>query len=205
MIVTDDEEAFVRMVFDQGAYEGLYERHGVKSDYFAQHLNRRPLSNMRMSNITAAIARAQLPYVGERIRKYAESYNLIRQGLSDCELIEFPPADEREVRVLDSIQFRLKGFRPEQMDAFIELARAEGLPLAAFSARDNARAPWNWLYLGRQPDLPLTRAALATACDMRLTSTLTAADCAFFVRAVLQAARAVAAHKDAVHAATDER
>lgn len=128
MIVTDDEELFVKMVFDQGAYEKLYERHLVSSPLFRDYLNRRPLFNMRISAIQAAIARSQLPYVAERIRRYAENYESIYRGLASDKRIEFPPTDPKEERVFDSIQFRLRGFTAPMMTAFIEYVRSRGLP-----------------------------------------------------------------------------
>ena len=35
-------------------------------------------------------------------------------------------------------------------------------------SQDNARAFWNWKFLGETPDLPKTRAMLMRACDTRL-------------------------------------
>lgn len=185
MIVTDDEELFVKMVFDQGAYEKLYEKHFVRSPHFTECLNRRPLFNMRLSNIHAAIARAQLPYVEERIRRYGEVYEAIYRGLVASERVEFPATDAREERVFDSIQFRLKGFTPEMMEAFIGFVRGRGVPLDAFSTDQNARAPWNWKYIDGRGEFPKTHAALDTACDMRITVTMTDEDCAYLVETVL--------------------
>ncbi len=42
---------------------------------------------------------------------------------------------------------------------------------------DNARAFWNWQFLGDTPDLPQTRAMLNKACDVRLPARLSLADC----------------------------
>jgi dTDP-4-amino-4,6-dideoxygalactose transaminase len=185
MIVTDDEELFVKMVFDQGAYEKLYERHLVSSPLFRENLNRRPLFNMRISAIQAAVARSQLPYVAERIRRYAEVYEWIYRGLAGDERIEFPPTDPREERVFDSIQFRLPGFTAQMMTAFIEYVRARGIPLEAFAVEDNARAPWNWKYVDGKGAFPKTHAALDTACDMRITTTMNGEDCEYLVQTVL--------------------
>ena len=42
---------------------------------------------------------------------------------------------------------------------------------------DNARAFWNWNFLGDVPDLPKTRAMLMRACDTRLPARLTEDEC----------------------------
>ncbi|HEY5221169.1 MAG TPA: aminotransferase class I/II-fold pyridoxal phosphate-dependent enzyme [Candidatus Paceibacterota bacterium] len=188
MVTTDDPDLFARMLFDQGAYENLFERHLLKpgSDVLKQYLNQRPLYNMRMSNMTAAIARCQLPLVEGRIEAYKKLYDTIVRGLSRNKSVQIPKADRREIRVLDSIQFRLKDFTPEMMKTFIEHVRSCGVPLAAFAVGDNARAPWNWKYIAGIGDeaFPKTHRALDTACDMRITTMLDDAHCEHLLQSV---------------------
>jgi hypothetical protein len=62
---------------------------------------------------------------------------------------------------------------------------------------DNARAFWNWQFLGEIPDLPKTRAMLMRACDARLPARLTLADCDVIADALLDAAEAVMGSEDA--------
>ena len=55
----------------------------------------------------------------------------------------------------------------------------------------NARAFWNWEFLGPQPELPQTRAMLMRACDVRLPTRLTEAELDYIADAVLSAVGAV--------------
>ena len=55
-------------------------------------------------------------------------------------------------------------------------------------SEDNARAFWNWQFIGEQPDLPLTRAMLMRACDVRLPTRLTRAELDFIADAIIAAA-----------------
>lgn len=188
MVVTNDPHLAARVLFDQGAYEGLYERHIEKppDEVLALYVNQRPFYNMRMSEVSAAIARSQLPYVMERIKRYAEVYHTIVDGLSANDWVDIPRADRRETRVLDSVQFRLKDFTPEMMEAFVQHVHSCGVPLEAFGAGMNARAPWNWQYIAGigHERFPKTHAALDTACDMRIVTSLDGDHCAHFVEAV---------------------
>jgi perosamine synthetase len=52
----------------------------------------------------------------------------------------------------------------------------------------NARAFWNWQFLGPQPDLPQTRAMLMRACDVRLPTRLTMPDLDYIASALITAA-----------------
>ncbi|NBT32279.1 MAG: aminotransferase, partial [Rhodobacteraceae bacterium] len=83
-----------------------------------------------------------------------------------------------EDRAPDSIQFNLTGMTDAQIAVFAETAGANGVKVQVFGAsKDNARAFWNWEFLGPQPDLPQTRAMLMRACDVRLPARLTLAEC----------------------------
>ena len=56
-------------------------------------------------------------------------------------------------------------------------AKRRGVAVQVFGlSEDNARAFWNWQFLGEQPDLPKTRAMLMRACDCRLPARLTRAE-----------------------------
>ena len=74
------------------------------------------------------------------------------------------------------------------MQTFIERVRESGLPLAGFIERHNARAFYNWHYLGEDmPDLPRTRKFIESTCDMRLASTLQEEHLAYIVAVVRSA------------------
>ena len=102
-----------------------------------------------------------------------------------------PDALPGEVRAPDSIQFNLLDFCAAQTARFVEGAAARGVKVQVFGqTRDNARAFWNWQFLGNVPDLPQTRAMLMTACDVRLPARLTLAECDYIADALIVAARA---------------
>ena len=60
-------------------------------------------------------------------------------------------------------------------------------------SNDNARAVWNWQFLGETPNLPKTRAMLMRACDVRLPARLSREECSAIADAVLAAADTVTA------------
>jgi perosamine synthetase len=55
----------------------------------------------------------------------------------------------------------------------------------------NARAFWNWQFLGEVPDLPQTRAMLMRACDVRLPTRLTEGELDYIAAAIVDAAAEV--------------
>jgi perosamine synthetase len=82
--------------------------------------------------------------------------------------------------------------------AFAAAAKDRGVPVQVFgTSEDNARAFWNWKFLGDIPDLPKTRAMLMRACDARLPARLTRAECDFIADALVDAAEAVMGSQNA--------
>ena len=55
-------------------------------------------------------------------------------------------------------------------------------------SQDNARAFWNWRFIGDIPDLPRTRAMLMRACDVRLPARLTRPELDFIADSLIMAA-----------------
>jgi perosamine synthetase len=96
-----------------------------------------------------------------------------------------------ELRAPDSIQFNLSGdWTDAQALGFQSGAKARGISVQVFGLSEgNARAFWNWQFLGPQPDLPKTRAMLMRACDVRLPTRLTPAELDFIADALIGAAR----------------
>lgn len=71
-------------------------------------------------------------------------------------------------------------------------AKQRGVPVQMFGlSQDNARAFWNWKFLGDAPELPMTRAMLMRACDARLPARLTRGDLDVITGALIGAAEAV--------------
>lgn len=192
MLVTNDEEAAVKAVYLSGSYERLYSRH-FQSGLFEKYLSREAPYNFRMTNLTAAIIRSQLGSIEARAAKYKDLFSGLCSRLTVCDRIELPLEDQRATRIPDSMQFRIRGFSRPQLQKFAQRMKQTGLPLSVLGLeQDNARAFWNWLYMGNIPDLPATRAALENTCDMRLVPSLTTVHLDYIAGAVINAIQEIA-------------
>jgi dTDP-4-amino-4,6-dideoxygalactose transaminase len=178
IMVSDDPDLIARAVIMSGAYEHNWARHPVLHEACARWQNRLPLYNLRLNTLSAALIRAQLPELPRRIADGRRNHDHVAARLTASGLACVPAPLPPERRAPDSIQFNLQGFSDSQTRAVLDAAGTRGLRLQVFGlARDNARAFWNWGFLGAPPDLPQTRAMLMRACDLRLPARLTPADC----------------------------
>ena len=195
MLITDDPELAARCVIMSGAYETNWKKHpGMQNSYMLWQ-NKLPLYNMRMQNLSAAVIRPQLPEVANRVAKGRAGHDRVADRLNESPWLAVPAALPPEERAPDSIQFNLTG---EWTDAealrFQTEAKKRGIGVQVFGLSEgNARAFWNWEFLGPQPDLPRTRAMLMRACDVRLPTRLTEAELDYIANAVTSAAEAVKA------------
>ena len=189
ILVTDDPEIIARAVIMSGAYEHNWKKHKVVSNRMSEWQNRLPLFNMRMQNLSAAVIRPQIPEIARRVRDGRANHDYVADRLNATGLLHVPPALPPEQRAPDSIQFNLIGFTDAETRAFQAAAKARGVSVQVFGmSEDNARAFWNWRFLGEVPDLPRTRAMLMRACDCRLPARLTQADLDFIADALASAA-----------------
>lgn len=174
IMISDDADLIARAVIMSGAYEHNWKKHPVLHDAFARWQNRLPLYNLRMSNLSAAVIRPQLPELAGRVRDGLANHDHVAERLNASPWIEVPAPLPPERRAPDSIQFNLRGLTDDQTRAFAEAAAAKGVKVQVFGmSADNARAFWNWQFLPEMPDLPRTRAMLMRACDVRLPVRLT--------------------------------
>ncbi|KPP87063.1 MAG: putative pyridoxal phosphate-dependent enzyme apparently involved in regulation of cell wall biogen [Rhodobacteraceae bacterium HLUCCA08] len=196
ILVTDDVDLVARAVIMSGAYEQTWQKHKARpgdnsadlEQAFARWQNRLPLYNLRLSNMAAAIIRAQIPEIPRRVRDGRRNHDRVAAHLNDSPWLEVPEKLAPEQRAPDSIQFNLAGLSEAETRAFVEAAAARGIKVQVFGlSRDNARAFWNWQFLGRDWDLPRTRAMLMTACDVRLPARLTEAECDLVAQALVDA------------------
>jgi dTDP-4-amino-4,6-dideoxygalactose transaminase len=198
ILVTDDPEIIARAVIMSGAYEHNWKKHKVVSNRMSEWQNRLPLYNMRMQNLSAAVIRPQIPEIARRVRDGRANHDYVAERLNATGLLQVPPALPPEQRAPDSIQFNLVGFTDHETRAFQAAAKARGVSVQVFGmSEDNARAYWNWRFLGEVPDLPRTRAMLMRACDCRLPARLTRADLDFIADALAAAAAEVRGAKAA--------
>ena len=195
ILITDDAELVARAVIMSGAYEHNWKKHGTDPALdaaFARWQNQLPLYNTRLSNLSAAIIRPQLAEVPRRVRDGRANHDHVAMRLNRSPWLNVPDALGPEERAPDSIQFNLVGMSDADTASFAKAAAARGVTVQVFGiSTDNARAFWNWRFLGDQPDLPQTRAMLMRACDVRLPARLTREECDAVAGALIAAAAEV--------------
>ncbi|MBY6089065.1 DegT/DnrJ/EryC1/StrS family aminotransferase [Maritimibacter alkaliphilus] len=200
ILITDDAEVLARAVIMSGAYEHNWRKHkgphgentADLEEAFARWQNRLPLYNLRLSNLAAAIIRPQLGEVPRRVRDGRTNHDYVAGLLESSPWIEVPAKLAPEDRAPDSLQFNLKGLDEAQTRAFAKAAEARGVKVQVFGlSTDNARAFWNWQFLGDTPELPQTRAMLMKACDTRLPARLTRPELDLIAGALIGAAEEI--------------
>ncbi|WP_375257762.1 DegT/DnrJ/EryC1/StrS family aminotransferase [Citreimonas sp.] len=183
ILITDDAELVARAIILSGAYEHNWRKHMAGADAaleaaFARWQNRLPLYNLRLSNLSAAIIRSQLPEIPRRVRDGRRNHDRVAARIGTSPWIVVPPALGPELRAPDSLQFQLPELDAAAIAAFAAEAEAMGVAVQVFGlSADNARAFWNWQFLDAVPELPLTRAMLMKTCDTRLPARLTEVEC----------------------------
>jgi dTDP-4-amino-4,6-dideoxygalactose transaminase len=195
MLITDDPELAARCVIMSGAYEHNWKKHpGLQNSYMLWQ-NKLPLYNMRMQNLSAAVIRPQLPEVAGRVAKGRAGHDRVAERLNQSAYLAVPPPLAPEERAPDSIQFNLTGdWSDADARRFQAEAKRRGITVQIFGlSEDNARAFWNWQFLGETPDLPKTRAMLMRAGDVRLPTRLTDDELDFIAAAIFDAVEAVKA------------
>lgn len=189
ILITDDADLIARAVIMSGAYEHNWKKHPVLQDHFATWQNQLPLYNTRLGNLSAAIIRPQLAEVPRRVRDGRANHDFVADRLNQSPALHVPDKLPPEERAPDSIQFNLTGLTDAEVDVFTAAAAEREVKVQVFGrSADNARAFWNWKFLGAQPDLPQTRAMLMRACDVRLPARLTRDECAYIADALVAAA-----------------
>lgn len=169
ILITDDADLVARAIIMSGAYEHNWKKHPVLQDAFATHQNQLPLYNLRLSNLSAAVIRPQLPHLAQRVVDGRRNHDHVAALLSANAFIDVPAPLPSEVRAPDSIQFNLVDMDDDEVHSFVDAAATAGVKVQVFGmSRDNARAFWNWQFVPGLPELPRTRAMLMRACDVRL-------------------------------------
>jgi dTDP-4-amino-4,6-dideoxygalactose transaminase len=190
MLITRDPDIIARAIIMSGAYEHNWKKHPVAHDRFRFWQNKLPLYNTRMNNLSAAVVRPQIQDVPRRAARGRANHDYVAAILSESPWFHVPAPLDREVRAPDSIQFNLRGFETdEEADAFQRRANGKGVPVQIFGLfEDNARAFWNWKFIGPQTGLKQTRAMLMRACDVRLPARLNRDELDFVATALVDAA-----------------
>ncbi len=193
IMITDDPEIAARAIIMSGAYETNWKKHPGLTNSCAHWQNKLPLYNLRMQNLSAAVIRPQLPLVAERVAKGRAGHDRVAGQLNLSAHLAVPEALGPEERAPDSIQFNLVGgWTDKEAVEFQAAAKARGVSVQVFGLSEgNARAFWNWQFLGEVPELPQTKAMLMRACDVRLPVRLTEAELDYIAAAIVDAAAEV--------------
>ncbi len=193
ILITDDPELAARCVIMSGAYESNWKKHAGMQNSYMLWQNKLPLYNMRMQNLSAAVIRPQLPEVATRVAKGRAGHDRVAAQLNSSPFLNVPTALPPEQRAPDSIQFNLVGGWTDTEALNFQLeAKKRGVSVQVFGLTEgNARAFWNWEFLGEMADLPQTRAMLMRACDVRLPTRLGTLELDQIATALVAAAAAV--------------
>lgn len=182
ILVTNDADLVARTVIMSGAYEHNWQKHKpargdngtALAEAFARWQNQLPLYNLRMSNLSAAVIRPQIPELARRVADGLKNHDYVADRLNQHAHFHVPAPLAPERRAPDSIQFNLVDMDDAQIEAFSAATAARGVKVQIFGrSTDNARAFWNWQFIKDLPELPETRAMLMKACDVRLPVRLT--------------------------------
>ncbi|MFV2053472.1 DegT/DnrJ/EryC1/StrS family aminotransferase [Aliiroseovarius sp. YM-037] len=200
ILVTDDADLVAQAIIMSGAYEHNWKKHPVLHVAFEKWQNQLPLYNLRMQNLSAAVIRPQLGELARRVRDGRTNHDYVAGRLEMSPWLTVPAPLGPERRAPDSIQFNLQGFASDaEAREFQIAAAAHGISVQVFGlSDDNARAFWNWAFLGPVPDLPKTRAMLMRACDVRLPARLGRDDLDYIADALISAAEEVKGEEQAV-------
>ncbi|PIE15638.1 MAG: aminotransferase [Rhodobacterales bacterium] len=192
IVITDDADLIAQMIIMSGAYEHNWKKHPVVHDRFAFWQNKLPLYNLRMQNLSAAVVRAQIPEVAKRVENGLRNHNYVADLLNQTPYFHVPDTLPAERRAPDSIQFNLIDFSDEETLAFANETKRIDMAVQVFGlSQDNARAFWNWQFIGDIPDLPHTRAMLMRACDVRLPARLVKDELDYIANALIKSAERV--------------
>lgn len=168
MIATDDESLYAKAAFYSGAFERNWKNHIIQTPLFTTYQKRIPAYNMRMSEVTAAIVRPQLPRVLQKCNRYVEHYAAMKKILSGSPYIIIPSPYTKAQPAPDTIQFQMLGFSTKQIDLFTNVLLEEGIEVNYFGSNENVRFYRNWDYLTDKCVLPNTDRLLKSTYEIRL-------------------------------------
>ncbi|WP_298493859.1 aminotransferase class I/II-fold pyridoxal phosphate-dependent enzyme [uncultured Maritimibacter sp.] len=200
VLITNDPDIAARAVIMSGAYEHNWRKHkeprgdntGELAEAFGRWQNKLPLYNTRLSNLSAAVVRPQIGELTRRVTDGLRNHDYVAERLNTSPWIDVPAPLAPETRAPDSIQFNLVDMTDEETRAFMDAAKRRGVSVQVFGLHeDNARAFWNWQFIGDQGPLPGTKAMLMRACDTRLPVRLKKDELDFIAEALIAAAQDV--------------
>jgi len=97
-----------------------------------------------MNNLTAAVVRNSLKHLDKRIAEHRSVYFNIKKHLVSKHIQHIDEFSD-SFKSYDSLQFRIIDKTDEQVKAFLNKVKGDGIPLTIFSQdKDNARLFSNW-------------------------------------------------------------
>ncbi|MBO9430455.1 DegT/DnrJ/EryC1/StrS family aminotransferase [Sulfitobacter sp. R18_1] len=187
LLITDDAEVAARAIMLSGSYM-LYDRHAAAPGPEAFETIRYETPNIsgRMDNLRAAVLRPQLRRLPEQVVRWNERYRIIEAGLRDTPGLTVIDRPEAESIVGSSIQFLLKGWSAEDVEAVLSRCAARGVELKWFGRAEpmgfTSRYD-TWRY-AQAEKMPASDAVLAGLIDMRVPLTFSLEDCALIARII---------------------
>lgn len=181
LLVTDDEDVSAKAILYSGSYM-FYGKHIARPslDVFERYKKLIPNLSQRMSNLTAALIRSQLPNLYKQIKRWNERYQLIEQELVEVPYIRVPRRAEKEYYVGSSFQFTIEGTTVSKVEEFIQTCADRGVQVKWFGSMEpkgfTSRFE-SWTYFGKTNPLPETAEILNFMCDFRVPLTFTLEDC----------------------------
>lgn len=191
MIVTDDPDLAARAILHSGSYM-LYAQHSARPDEATFERWRYGCANfsLRMSNLTAAIARPQLDQIAMRRELWNRSHDQMAAGFSAIKGVELPERHPLETYCQSSIQFRVADPQVSgRLPRFLERCRKRGVPLKWFGGLDAVgytSRPDHWRYLPSVETPLRTREILQTLFDLRIPLELSPRDCDLVVSIIAE-------------------
>jgi dTDP-4-amino-4,6-dideoxygalactose transaminase len=196
-LVTDDRHLFARATVLSGAYEGRVRRHFPDGELPISSDLDLPLFSFRMDEIRAALLRAELQRLPDRLDQFHRNYAYVAGALQDL------PIALRQPVAPGAYLGEALIFRVPNADWFARALCAEGIDARNLgSDRDtNVRVFWNWRFLFGSQDvtaikamLPDTTQYLRQAVDIPLSSCLSIEDCDQLVTAMRKVTAAAEAN-----------
>ncbi len=192
-LVLDDPDMAARAILHSGSYM-LHAQHlsSPGPDVLAKWSELTPNFSLRMTALAAAMLRPQLAELPRRAARWNEIHDRISAGIARSQAVRLPHRDARAHYSATSVQFNVIGLEPPDMQRFLDLAKARGLPIKWFGAESQAgftSAPRHWRYAGEQGDLSATHQVLSGLCDIRTPVSMTDEECdlvALIVREALE-------------------
>ncbi|MFZ7101184.1 MAG: DegT/DnrJ/EryC1/StrS family aminotransferase [Peptococcaceae bacterium] len=190
LLVTDDAEVIAKAILYSGSYM-LYERHLARPslEVFEPYKKKIPNFSLRMSNLVAALIRAQLPDLEQQVKRWNDRYDLLVQELAGVPHLRIPARGTKEGYVGSSLQFILTDTRQELVEVFIKTCGERGVEIKWFGAQEPAgfTSSWeSWQYIKNLQDLPRTKSILNFVCDFRIPLTFTLDDCKIIAQVIRQ-------------------